>query len=282
MQNTTITLASGHEMPLIGLGTWRLSGQTCEASVESALAMGYRHIDTAEMYGNHQEIGKVLKETGYATGDKREDLFLTSKIWQDHLEPNTVLRQCGKALKELQVDYLDLLLIHWPSDTVPVGETLTAFAELVKEEKVRSIGVSNFIRRRVREAAKASKLPLSINQVECHPYLNQNPLIEVCREQGLELTAYSPLGRGKLLGDPAIAQIAEKTGRDPAQVVLRWQVQRGVVVIPKASSEDHLKTNFDIWGWELSDTDMDRLTAIEDRHRERFLDAGLTDFSEDD
>lgn len=277
----TITLSSGYEIPQLGLGTWQLTGKTCETTVEQALAMGYTHIDTAEMYGNHGEIGSALLKLGWNHGDKREKLFITSKVWQSNLRREAAIESCNNALKELNIEYLDLLLIHWPNDSVPVSETLSAFAELVEDGKVRSIGVSNFTGKKVEEAVRESDLPIAVNQVECHPFLNQKKLKQKCDDLDVALTAYSPLGRGRVMKDDTLKEIAEGNGKTPAQTALRWQIQRGVIVIPKSSSEAHLQANMAVWGWELSDEEMNKISSIEEEKRQRIIDPDFADFDED-
>jgi diketogulonate reductase-like aldo/keto reductase len=249
--------------------------------VETALDIGYTHIDTAEMYANQREIGNVLRRKNLHSESGRETIFLTSKIWQDNLQHDAVIHQCEKALSELQTEYIDLLLIHWPNDSVPLEETLGAFSELTEQGKIRCIGVSNFVRSRVKEAVEASPIPIATNQVECHPYLNQNTLLTYCTDLGVLITAYAPLGRGKPFRNASVQAIAENHNVHPAQVILRWQIQRGVIVIPKASSREHLETNMAIFDWELTEDEMERMTSIENTHRERIIDADFPDFNEE-
>jgi len=273
-----VTLPAGNKMPRFGLGTWQLTGLTCTAAVKTAVSLGYPHIDTAEMYGNHREVGRGIKESGV----RREELFITSKIWRENLRQKDVLRSAEQCLADLQTDYLDLLLIHWPHDSIPLVETLGAFGELVDRKKARSIGVSNFTRRRLGEAIEVSPKPVAVNQIECHPFLKQEKMLDYCAPRNVLVTAYSPLARGKALKNETVLSVAEEKGKDPAQVVIRWQLQRGVVVIPKASSEKHLKSNIAVFEWDLSENEMRKIDRIGDSAHKRLIDPGFTDFSEDD
>ena len=274
----TVRLASGQDMPRLGLGTWRLSGRDCETAVRLALDMGYRHIDTAEMYGNHREIAEGIA----ASGVSRSEIFLTTKVWSSSLRRHEVFESFDRDLTELNTDYVDLLLIHWPDSSVPLAETLGAFDELVDRGRVRNIGVSNFPSSLLEEAVGAAKHPIAANQVECHPFLNQTKLLGTCRRQGVILTAYSPLARGRALDDGTLSSIAENHGKSPAQAALRWQIQRGVTVIPKASSWEHLRANMDVFDWSLRDDEMETITAIEKSRHTRIIDSGSVDFSEDE
>ena len=274
----TLQLASGGTVPQLGLGTWRLTGGDCETAVRKALDMGYRHIDTAEMYGNHREVAAGIA----ASGVDRSEIFLTTKVWSSNLRKNEVFESFDRDLAELNTDYVDLLLIHWPNSSVPLAETLGAFDELVEGGKVRNIGVSNFPSSLVEEAVDTAEQPIVTNQVECHPFLNQSKLLNTCRRHQVTLTAYSPLARGRVLDDETVGSIAENHGKSPAQVALRWQIQRGVIVIPKASSADHLRANMDIFDWNLSDEEMETITAIEQTKHTRIIESGSVDFSEDE
>lgn len=280
MQNRIqhVPLSSGFSMPQFGLGTWQLTGRDCTSAVQQAVGLGYTHIDTAEMYGNHREVGEGIKESGA----KREELFITSKIWRENLRPKDVIRSAEQGLADLQLDYLDLLLIHWPHDSIPLGETFGAFGDLVDRKKVRSIGVSNFTRRRLGEAIEVSPKPVTVNQIECHPYLKQEKMLDYSETRNVVITAYSPLARRKALQDDTVVSVAGEKGKEPAQIILRWQIQRGVVIIPKASSEKHLKSNIGIFGWELSENEMRRIDRIGVEVHRRLIDPGFTDFREDD
>ncbi len=259
----TIKLISGYEIPVLGLGTWQLTGKKCKESVKKAIELGYRHIDTAWIYDNQEEVGEGIKESGI----KREKLFVTSKVWTDNLKYNEVLKQCEETLNQLKLNYLDLYLIHWPNKNIPLEETFRAFKELTEKGKVKSIGISNFNIERVREAKEKSKIPISINQVEYHPYLNQETLLEECKKNKITLTAYSPLARGKIFDDPILIKIATETDKKPGQVALRWLIQKGIIVIPKASSETHLKENMEIFDFKLSKEQMEDIDDIQIRRR---------------
>lgn len=257
----SVRLASGRDMPLLGLGTWMLSGKQCEDTVRSALELGYRHIDTADYYRNHRDVAAGMK--GFA----RQDIFLTTKVWFTDLTAAGIQKACRRFLKELSTDYIDLLLAHWPNDKVPIGETMGAMEKLVEEGLVRSIGVSNFDERRLAGAMAISKVPISSNQVEFHAHLYQKELLSFCKSKDVAMTAYCPLGRGNMVSDSEIAGIAKSVSRTPAQVALRWLVQHGVTVIPKATSETHMKENMDIFSWKLNDADMIRIDDIGIRER---------------
>jgi diketogulonate reductase-like aldo/keto reductase len=252
----TLRMKSGHEIPVLGMGTWNASGDALEKSLRAALEMGYRHIDTADWYRNHSEIGNVIRDID------RSELFITTKVHRADLAYGNVLRVCEKALNELSTEYIDLYLLHWPNDDIPIAETMKAMKRLVDEGKVRSVGVSNFNIRRTTEAIEASEVPVSVNQVEFHAHLYQKELLEFCRKKGVIVTAYCPVGRGTVLSDPVIKKIAAKAGRTPAQVALRWLAQHGLAVIPKSMNESHIKENMDIFGWELSSTDMESIDNI--------------------
>jgi len=270
----TIKLKSGYEMPILGLGTWQLKGNKCRETVKKAIELGYRHIDTAWIYDNQEEVGRGIKESKI----KREKLFVTSKVWTDNLRYDDVLEQCEETLSQLELDYLDLYLIHWPNKEFPLEETFRAFKKLVDIKKVRSIGISNFNIERVKEAVKKSSLPVSVNQVEYHPYLNQESLLKVCKENKIILTAYSPLARGEILDDPILIKIANEVDKKTNQVALRWLIQKGIIVIPKASSEEHIKENMEIFNFSLNEEQMEEINGIQ--VRKRLVNPGFSEFKE--
>lgn len=247
-----ITLASGHKIPILGLGTWRLNGHQCEQIVKLAIDLGYTHIDTAWMYKNQREIGKALWEIGV----EREELFITSKIWHTHLKRDDVLSQFQACINDLQMEYVDLLLIHWPSDTVPYEETLGAFKEIYDDGKVKSIGISNFSVAQVNEACEKSELPICTNQVEYHVHNNKEALRKHCVERNIPITAHRPLSAGNLSGDKELHEIGRRHGKTAAQVALRWLIQKGIITIPKSGSEAHLRENFELFNWQLTDMEM--------------------------
>ena len=217
-----VTLASGHEIPILGLGTWQLKGSQCQRIVKEAVALGYTHIDTAWMYQNQREIGKALRDTRV----DREEIFLTTKIWGTHLRHADVLAQFEECLDDLQMDYVDLLLIHHPIDSVPVTETFEAFHKLHEAGSVKSIGISNFSIAQVEEACEVSELPICTNQVEYHVRNNRSDLRDYCHGRGIVMTAHRPLAVGNLAGDAVLRGIGGNHGKTAAQVALRWLVQQ--------------------------------------------------------
>jgi len=254
--NQTYRLLSGYSMPVFGLGTWFLSGSTCERIVRMAIQLGYRLIDTAELYGNEDEIGKAMR------GFDRSGLFITSKVSSAHLSTNDLIDACRRSLDHLGTGYLDLYLIHWPNDAIPIEYTMEGMEYLVQQRAVRSVGVSNFDVGRLREAIAASNVPICNDQVEYHPYRPRREIPEFCREHNIALTAYCPLAKGAVLRDPVLTRIGRRHGKSAAQISLRWLLHRGAIVIPKAGSLNHLKENIDLDGWELSVGEMQEIDNI--------------------
>jgi 2,5-diketo-D-gluconate reductase B len=247
----------GEKVPALGLGTWRLSGEECRRTVERALALGYRHIDTAQMYRNEDEVGKGMHRSGV----NREEVFLTTKVWPSDFSYERTIETTHESLKRLRTDRVDLLLMHWPSRGVPLEETLGAMRELQEEGSVRHIGVSNFPPSMVEDAARHAEI--FCNQVEYHLYEAQDELLEQAMEMDYLLTAYRPLSKGTILNNETLRNIAEAHGKTPAQVALRWLIQQEkVAAIPKATSEDHLKNNLDVFDFELSEEEMDRISGL--------------------
>jgi diketogulonate reductase-like aldo/keto reductase len=255
---SSIELKSGHAMPLLGLGTWNLRGVQCAQVVQLALEMGYRHIDTAHMYENQVEVGQGLR----ASGVERGEIFVTTKIWRDSLAYDEVLAQFAACLEMLEMDYVDLLLIHWPNEAVPLAETLRAFDEIAATGQARSIGVSNFGAALVDQALELATAPIVANQVELHVGNIDAALWRHCRDREVAITAYRPLAKGDAADDATLETIGEKRGKSAAQVALRWLVQKGIIAIPKASSEAHLRANMDIFAWELETAEMERLDRL--------------------
>ncbi len=249
-------LLSGYRMPMLGLGTWMLSGKRCTEAVKRALSLGYTHIDTADYYRNHADIAAGI------AGHDRSELFITSKVWMTDISADGIDKACRRFLSELSTDYLDLLLIHWPNDDIPIAESMGAMERLEREGLVRSIGVSNFDEGRLSEAISACGLPVCVDQVEFHPRLYQKDLLGFCSERHVQVTAYSPLGRGEAASEPLVKDIARSLGKTPGQVALRWLVQHGVCAIPKATGEEHLRENIDVFSWKISDEDMKRIDAL--------------------
>ncbi len=257
----TATLASTYTIPYLGLGTWRLAGDDCTRIVRQALDMGYTHIDTADMYGNHEQVGAGIR------GVERSSFFLTSKVGPEHLRHDDMISVCERSLRELGTDYLDMLLIHWPNKDISMLETFEAMAELAQRGLIRSAGVSNFVAARLDEAVRISPVAICTNQVEFHPLLFQESLLSFCGGKRVKITAYSPLARTEALKHPVILAVSEETGRTPAQVCLNWLVQKGIIVIPKASSEERLGENMDIFDWSLTAEQHLRIDGIGEQKR---------------
>lgn len=250
-------LNDGHLIPLIGLGTSRLEG--AYDAVKHALKLGYRHIDTAAMYGNEQEIGRAVKDSGVP----RQDIFITTKL-ANNLHDD-VEREVDRSLQRLGLDFVDLYLIHWPvPERVASWKTLE---KLVKGDKIKSIGVSNFTIRHLEELLAVTAVAPAVNQVEFNPFVYQPELLEYNQNKGVQLVAYSPMTRAAKLDNPVLAQIAKDSGKTPAQIMLRWSLQHRVVVIPKAASAQHQTANLDLFDWELSSEQMVQLDGLYDGYR---------------
>jgi diketogulonate reductase-like aldo/keto reductase len=247
----------GEKVPSLGLGTWRLSGEECTRVVERALALGYRHIDTAQMYANEGEVGRGIRNSSV----DREEIFLVTKVRTSSFSHDNVLRSTRESLKKLQTEYVDLLLMHWPNPSVPLEETLGAMRELQEEGSVKHVGVSNFPPSMVEEATEHAEI--FCNQVEYHPYRTQDELLAQARDMDYLLTAYSPVAKGRILNDATLREIGQVYDKTPAQVTLRWLIQQEkVVAIPKAASEDHLRSNFEVFDFELSNEEMERVFEL--------------------
>ena len=248
----------GETVPSLGLGTWRLSGRECVRAVESALALDYRHIDTAQMYANEGEVGRGIRNSGVS----REEIFLVTKVSTSNFSHDDVIRSTSGSLKKLQTEYIDLLLMHWPNPSVPLGETLGAMTELQEEGSVKHVGVSNFPPSMVEDATEHATV--FCNQVEYHPYRAQDELLKQAREMDYLLTAYSPVAKGRVLSDATLKEIGDAHGKTPAQVALRWLIQQEkVAAIPKAARANHLSGNFDIFDFELGDEEMEPIFALQ-------------------
>lgn len=265
--NTVKYVTLGRDrVPALGLGTWQMGGPTCRNMVEAALAMGYRHIDTAQMYDNEQDVGAALR----CSDVPRDELWVTTKLARDNLKRDDVLRSTEASLTKLGLDHVDLLLIHWPSAQVPLDETLHAMLELKDQQLTRRLGVSNFPPWLVDDALSIARV--FCNQIEYHPLLSQKQQLDTARRRGMLLTAYSPLARGKVVDQPVLTRIGEDHGKSAAQVALRWLIQQeNVAAVPKASSREHLEQNLDIFDFELSAVEMARIAELS-RKRDRQID----------
>lgn len=254
-------------VPALGIGTWQLKGDACRKALAEALSVGYRHIDTAQAYGNEAEVGEALAGSGIP----REELFLTTKVWREHLDERGVKDSFDASLERLGLDYVDLLLIHWDDDSVPMEETLSAMDDLRDRGKVKHVGVSNFTVPKLQQARKASRSPIFANQIEYHPFLGQNPIRAYCREHDILVTAYCPIARGEVTDNTVLREIADTHGKSNVQVTLRWLLQQDqVMAIPKSEDPSHIRDNFDIFDFELSSVEMDRIFALD--RNERLID----------
>lgn len=252
------------QMPVLGVGTFQLKGDVCRQAVETALSLGYRHVDTARMYENEQAVAAGIR----ASGVPREEIFLTTKLQLGQLDPAGVRQSCENSLRELNTPYVDLLLIHWPDGSVPLEDTLGAMAALKEEGKIRDLGVSNFTVAWLQKALAATEEPIFCNQIEYHPYIQQGPPIQLCREESIAVVAYSPLARGQVAKDEQLRAIGKKHNKTAVQVALRWLVrQQGVAAIPKGSSEQHLRENIDIFDFALDDDDLAAIGSGEHKTR---------------
>ncbi len=260
--------AKAAKIPAIGLGTWELRGRTCARLVEQALRLGYRHIDTAQVYENEREVGEALR----ASGVSRNEVFVTTKVWTSHFAPHDLERSTKESLNRLRLTEVDLLLLHWPNPRVPLAETLGALAHVHKLGMTRHIGVSNFTVALMEEAIEKCPAPLVCNQVEYHPYLDQTKVREACARHDLVLVAYSPIAKGRVRKDEVLARIGRAHGKSAAQVCLRWLVQQQVSAIPRTSRLERLSENIEVFDFALSEAEMAEISALGRR------DGRLTDF----
>ncbi|MGR5996025.1 aldo/keto reductase [Bacillus cereus] len=266
LQSKTV-LNNGVEMPWFGLGVFKVEdGPELVEAVKSAIKAGYRDIDTAAIYGNEKAVGEGIRAGIKEAGISREDLFITSKVWNSDQGYETTLAAYEESLKKLELDYLDLYLVHWPVEG-KYKDTWRALETLYKEKRVRAIGVSNFQIHHLQDVMKDAEIKPMINQVEYHPRLTQKELQAFCKEQGIQMEAWSPLMQGQLLDNEKLQEIAEKHGKTTAQVILRWDLQNGVITIPKSTKEHRIIANADIFNFELTKEDMEKIDALNQNHR---------------
>lgn len=266
LQDTT-TLYNGVNMPWFGLGVFKVEeGPELVNAVRTAIRHGYRSIDTAAIYGNEEGVGQGIREGLEAAGIKREDLFVTSKVWNADLGYESTLKAYEGSLRRLGLEYLDLYLIHWPVEG-KYTEAWKALEKLYKQGRVKAIGVSNFQIHHLEQLMKETEIKPMVNQVEYHPRLTQKELQAYCRENGIQLEAWSPLMQGQLLDQEDLQLIAEKYQKSIAQIILRWDIQNGVVTIPKSTKEHRIIENADIFDFELSAEDMQRIDSLNQNHR---------------
>jgi diketogulonate reductase-like aldo/keto reductase len=255
--DTTVKLNNGVEMPIFGLGTYRARAGEAREAVLQALKVGYRLIDTASMYGNEEDIGKALKQSGLS----REEVFITTKLWNSDHGYDKALAAFEESRKKLGLDYVDLYLIHWPVEGLR-SETWRAMEKLLEQGKCRSIGVSNYMTWHLKELLSHCSIIPAVNQVEFHPYLYLKDLLDFCQSHNIQLESYSPLTKGVKLNDPKLADLALKYSKAPAQILIRWVLQHGVVVIPKSTKKERIEENVHVFDFTISPEDMNALDSF--------------------
>lgn len=254
------TMNNGVEIPALGLGTYLTpDGQATVDAVRWALQGGYRHIDAAMIYENEESVGEGMK----ASGVPREEFFLTTKLWNDDIRAGRTREAFEESCKRLGTDYIDLYLIHWPAEGFV--EAWKIMEDLYKEGRIKAIGVSNCLQHHIEEIEAVATVPIAVNQIESHPYFNNQALADYCRKKGILVEAYSPLGStgGKVLDDPVLGEIAVAHGKTPAQVVIRWHLQRGIVVIPKSTHQERILANLDVFDFKLTDEEMAEIQSMD-------------------
>lgn len=242
----------GAKIPAIGMGTMTLKDKTCVDAVSAALRLGYTNLDTAERYGNEQWVGEGLR----ASGVSRDKIFITTKVYVDKLAPADFDQSVDESLKKLQLSSVDLLLIHWPSATVPMSDQIASLCKAKRNGLTKHVGVANFTGKLLDEAMKLTTEPLVNNQIEVHPFLDQSKVLAACKKHGLSVTAYCPIARGKVPGAEVLERIGKAHGKSASQVSLRYLTQQGIVPIPRSANPEHLKANLDVFDWSLTDAEM--------------------------
>ncbi len=249
----------GKEIPRIGLGTWQMKGITCVDAIKTALDIGYRYIDTAQIYENEADVGEALSTTTIP----RSDVFLTTKIWMDNVGPDSAQKSVETSLKKLKTDYVDLLLLHWPVEDVPLDQQIKALQAIQKSGMTKMIGVSNYTVDLMKQVVESLGAGIVTNQVEYHPYLSQAPVLDFIRDHEMFLTAYCPLARGRIRTEPLLSEIGNKYNKSTGQITLRWLIQqKQVVAIPKAANPLHIEENFNIFDFSLTSEEMSRISAL--------------------
>ncbi|MBY0531823.1 MAG: aldo/keto reductase [Xanthobacteraceae bacterium] len=258
MAFTETAPANGANIPLLGLGTWDIRGDVCKRIVEQALRLGYRHVDTAQAYENEREVGEGIRGSGVP----RDQVHVTTKVWWTQLAPADLLRSTRESLAKLKLDYIDLLLIHWPNSSVPLDQTIAALCKAKRDGMTKHVGISNFTTALIDQAVQYSTEPLATNQVEMHPYLDQSKVVAACKANEISVTAYSPIVRGKAGDEPVLTKIGKAHKKSAAQVCLRFLVQQGVLVIPRTSKLERLSENSAIFDFELSPAEMSEIQGL--------------------
>ncbi|KAB2883592.1 MAG: aldo/keto reductase [Pseudorhodoplanes sp.] len=252
------TAAKGAHIPLVGLGTWDLRGRECARLVDQAIGLGYRHFDTAQIYGNERELGEGVR----ASGIRREEVFVVTKVAPENLAPGPLARSVRDSIRNLRLGEIDLLLLHWPNKGVPLDETIAALCAAKREGLARHIGVSNYTVALLDEATRLAGDRLVCNQIEYHPYLDQSKVIAGTRRHGMAVVAYSPIARGGAKGDATLARIGSAHGKTAAQVSLRYLVQQDIAVIPRTSKVERLAENIALFDFALSDAEMQEIAGL--------------------
>jgi len=261
-----VTLANGVEIPRLGLGVYQSPpGRTTRHAVEYALSIGYRHVDTASLYGNEEDVGIALRESGL----NRDEVFITTKVWNSEQGYDSTLRACEGSLRRLGFTYVDLYLIHWPVAMLS-NETWRAMVQLYRESKALAIGVSNYDIQDLKELLENFDIAPAVNQVEFHPFLYQQNLLQFCEKNRIQMEAYSPLTRGKRLTHAKLSKIAKKYGKTSAQILIRWSLQHGLIVIPKSIHEERIQENCEVFDFQLEAEDMELLDSLNENLRTVF------------